>query len=46
TEYGGAGLDYLTYTLLLEEIARVCHVVACALSFPSGLAGSSILRFG
>jgi alkylation response protein AidB-like acyl-CoA dehydrogenase len=46
TEYGGAGLDYVTYTGLLEEISRVCHIVACALSFPSGLVGSSILRYG
>jgi alkylation response protein AidB-like acyl-CoA dehydrogenase len=45
-EYGGAGLDYMTYTGLLEEISRVCHSVACALSFPSGLVGSSLLRYG
>jgi len=45
-QYGGAGLDFLTYTCLIEEIARVCHCVACALSFPSGLAGSALLRFG
>jgi glutaryl-CoA dehydrogenase (non-decarboxylating) len=46
TEYGGAGLDFVTYTCLIEEIARVCHAVACALSFPSGLAGSALQRFG
>lgn len=45
-EYGGAGLDFVTYTIILEEISRACHAVACALSFPSGLAGSAILRFG
>jgi alkylation response protein AidB-like acyl-CoA dehydrogenase len=45
-EYGGAGLDYITYTGLLEEISRVCHSVACALSFPSGLVGNSLLRYG
>jgi hypothetical protein len=46
TEYGGAGLDYLTYAALIEEISKVCHMVACALSFPSGLVGNSILRYG
>ncbi len=45
-EYGGAGLDYLTYTLIIEEISRVCQIIGCALSFPSGLAGSAILRYG
>jgi alkylation response protein AidB-like acyl-CoA dehydrogenase len=45
-EYGGAGLDHLSYAMVLEEISKVCHVVACALSFPSGLVGNSIQRFG
>ncbi len=45
-EYGGAGLDYVTYTGLLEEISRACHIVGCALSFPSGLVGNSILTYG
>ena len=45
-EYGGAGLDHLTYAMLMEEVSRTCHIVACALSFPSGLVGNSILRYG
>ena len=45
-EYGGAGLDYVTYTGLIEEISRVCHIVGCALTFPSGLVGNSILTYG
>lgn len=45
-EYGGAGLDHLTYAMVVEEIAKVCHIVACALTFPSGLVGNSIQRFG
>jgi hypothetical protein len=44
--YGGAGLDHVTYAALIEEIARACHVVACALTFPSGLVGNSILAYG
>lgn len=46
TEYGGAGLDYMTFTGVIEEISRICHAVACALTFPSGLVGSAILRYG
>ena len=45
-EYGGAGLDHMTYAMAMEEISRFCHVVACALTFPSGLVGNSILRYG
>jgi alkylation response protein AidB-like acyl-CoA dehydrogenase len=46
TEYGGAGLDHVTYAGLIEEISRACHIVACALTFPSGLVGNSILTYG
>jgi glutaryl-CoA dehydrogenase (non-decarboxylating) len=45
-QYGGSDLDFVSFTIILEEISKVCHAVGCALSFPSGLAGSSILRFG
>jgi alkylation response protein AidB-like acyl-CoA dehydrogenase len=45
-EYGGAGLDHLSYALVLEEIARVDHAFAALVSFPSGVAGSGILRYG
>jgi alkylation response protein AidB-like acyl-CoA dehydrogenase len=45
-EYGGTGLDHVTYAGLIEQIARYCHVVACALTFPSGLVGNSILQYG
>ena len=45
-EYGGAGLDHVTYAALMEEISRHCHIVACALTFPSGLVGNSILVYG
>lgn len=45
-EYGGAGLDYVTYTLMLEELSKVDHAIACLVSFPSGLCGGGILRYG
>ncbi len=46
TEYGGAGLDFVTYAMVVEEISRVCHVVGVAMTLASGLVGSSIQRFG
>jgi hypothetical protein len=46
TEYDGAGLDHVTFALLIEEVSRVCHIVGLGLSIPSGLVGNSILRYG
>jgi alkylation response protein AidB-like acyl-CoA dehydrogenase len=45
-QYGGAGLDYISYAVLLEELSRVDHAIACLASFPSGLCGGGILRYG
>lgn len=45
-EYGGAGLDWLSFARLIEEVSRVCHMVGLAISMPSGLVGGGILRFG
>jgi alkylation response protein AidB-like acyl-CoA dehydrogenase len=45
-EYGGLGLDYVTYAQLIEEISRVCHVMGTLLSMPSGLVGAAIERYG
>jgi glutaryl-CoA dehydrogenase (non-decarboxylating) len=45
-EYGGAGLDYVTMTMVVEEISKVCHVMGTLVSFPSGLAGSGLLLYG
>lgn len=45
-EYGGAGLDYKTYAMLVEEVSRVCHVVGLSMSLASGLVGSSVQAFG
>ncbi len=44
--YGGQGLDWVSFAMLIEEISRVCHVVGLVLSMPSGLVGSGILRYG
>jgi alkylation response protein AidB-like acyl-CoA dehydrogenase len=45
-EYGGLGLDYVTYAQLIEEVSKVCHVIGTLLSMPSGLVGASIETFG
>lgn len=44
--YGGAGLDFVSYAVLIEELSRVCHMLACLVSFPSGLVGAGILHYG
>ena len=45
-EYGGAGLDYLTYGLLVEEIGRGCSAMRTVISVQTSLVCSSILRWG
>ena len=44
--YGGAGVDYLSYILALEEIARVDASVAVAMSVNNSVACAPILNFG
>jgi alkylation response protein AidB-like acyl-CoA dehydrogenase len=45
-QYGGAGLDYMTYTVMLEEMAKVCQVASATMSYASGLHGSALLLYG
>ena len=45
-EYGGAGLDYLTYALLVEEIGRGCSAMRTVVSVQTSLVCSSIVRWG
>lgn len=44
--YGGLGLDYPTFAGFLEVLSRVDHAIATLVSMPSGLVGSSLLRYG
>ncbi|MGH2945817.1 MAG: acyl-CoA dehydrogenase family protein [Solirubrobacteraceae bacterium] len=46
SRYGGSDLDWVSFSMLIEEISRACHVVGLALSLPSGLAGAGILQYG
>src|SRR5256714_3341633 len=45
-EYGGAGLDYLTYGLILEEVGRGDSAMRTHLSVQTSLVCSGILRWG
>jgi alkylation response protein AidB-like acyl-CoA dehydrogenase len=45
-EYGGGGLDYVTYTAIVKEIARVCASTAMTLIAHTTLTGYPILHFG
>jgi len=45
-QYGGAGLDYITYALLIEEIGRGCSSMRTVISVQTSLVCSSILRWG
>ncbi len=45
-EYGGAGADFLSYVLTVEEISKVCGSTGVTLSAHTSLACDPILRFG
>ena len=45
-EYGGAGLDYLTYGLVVEEIGRGCSSMRTVISVQTSLVSSALLRWG
>ncbi len=45
-EYGGAGLDYLSYGLIVEEIGRGDSAVRTVISVQTSLVCSAILKWG
>ncbi len=45
-EYGGAGLDALTYCLAIEEVARICPATAVTMSVTNSVCCWPIVRFG
>jgi alkylation response protein AidB-like acyl-CoA dehydrogenase len=45
-EYGGAGLDYITYGLVVEEIGRGDSAMRTVISVQTSLVCSSVLRWG
>jgi len=45
-EYGGAGLDYVTYGLVVEEIGRADSAMRTVVSVQTSLVCSTILKWG
>ena len=45
-EYGGAGLGYLDYGLVVEEIGRGCSSIRTVISVQTSLVCSAILKWG
>ncbi|MEN3026609.1 MAG: acyl-CoA dehydrogenase family protein [Chlorobiota bacterium] len=45
-EYGGAGLGYTEFALIVEELARVCPAIALSVAAHNGLCTNHILSFG
>jgi butyryl-CoA dehydrogenase len=46
TKYGGAGLDYLSYGLIVEEIGRGDSAIRTVISVQTSLVCSGILKWG
>ena len=46
TEYGGSGMGYMEYAIVVEEIARGCPAIALGVAAHNGLCTSHIYRFG
>ncbi len=44
--YGGAGMDYIAYAVLMEEISKVCSSVRTVLSVQMSLVATTILKWG
>ena len=45
-EYGGAGMDHISYAIVIEEISRACASTGVILSVQNSLYGDPIFRFG
>lgn len=45
-EYGGAGVDFLTFTIVIEELSRSCAATGFTLSCHTVLASGPIFHFG
>lgn len=46
SQYGGSELDYLSATIVIEELARVCASTAVTVSVTNSVCQSPIVRFG
>src|SRR4030042_6637845 len=46
TEYGGAGLDTISYSIIVEEISRKCASTGVITSVHNSLAAWPIIKYG
>lgn len=46
TKYGGAGADYMSYVIIMEEISRKCASTGTFVTAAASLVSSPILKFG
>ena len=45
-EYGGAGADFVTHTLVVEEVARACSSTGFTVSLHAGIIGTTLAANG
>jgi alkylation response protein AidB-like acyl-CoA dehydrogenase len=45
-EYGGAGMDTISYTIVIEELSRACASTGVVAAVQNGLVNSPLLNFG
>jgi len=45
-EYGGAGMDHISYSIVIDEISRACASTGVILSVQNSLYCDPVLRFG
>lgn len=45
-QYGGAGMDHVCYSIVIEEISRACASTGVILSVQNSLYGDALNRFG
>jgi acyl-CoA dehydrogenase len=45
TEYGGSGMGYIEYAIIVEEVAKACPAVALGVAAHNGLGVGHILKF-
>ncbi|HEX9912644.1 MAG TPA: acyl-CoA dehydrogenase [candidate division Zixibacteria bacterium] len=45
-EYGGSGLDFISYILTMEEFSKVCAALMISLSVHNSLVSDSIFKYG
>ncbi len=45
-EYGGPGLDYLSYGFIVEEVGRACSGMRTVISVTTSLFSSAVMKYG